>query len=470
MKTDTPSQLQKIVEIFKDICGDKYVYTDKEVLQAYGSDQTLDFHFPFDILVKPASPEDISSILKVCNDYFLPITPRGGGSGVTGGALPVKGGVVLSLERLNKIIEIDNVGGYVIAESGVITADLCEYVEYHDLYFPVFPSSGAYSFIGGNVAENAGSINSCKYGTTSNYVLNLEVVLPSGEIIWTGANVLKNATGLNLTPLFIGSEGILGVITKVVFKLLPKPRHEITILVGFKTLEEACDAIIDIKKSTVFPSGVELICLNAIKLTSDYLEEDSPLVLRNLEAHLLISLHEVSMIETSYALEIMTSIIEKYTQEDILVAQTDAEKMKINKLRLNIGNALVSNGKNYRDVDVCVPLSILLQYIRKVESICKEHSVNLVCFGHALDGNLHTNLVFNHGGYSSDEITIKKILKEIYQYAISKGGVISGEHGIGMLQIDFMTLQFSPAHLALLQSIKRLFDPNRIMNPGKILN
>ncbi len=469
MVTDTPLQLRKIVEIFKEICTDRHVYTKKEDLLMYGRDQTLNFHLPFDILVKPGSPKEISSILKVCNEYNLPITPRGGGSGVTGGALPVHGGVVLSLERLNRIIDINKVDGYVIAESGVITANLCNCVERHDLYFPVFPSSGAYSFIGGNVAENAGSINSCKYGTTSKYVLNLEVVLPSGEIIWTGANVLKNATGLNLTPLFVGSEGILGIITKVVYQLLPKPKPEVTLLAGFKTLKEACDAVINIKKSSIIPSGVELICLNAIKLTAEYLNEELPLVAKNLDAHLLISLQEPSVIEINYTLEIIISILEKYTQEDILVAQTDAEKEKINRLRLNIGNALTNNGRRYRDVDVCVPLSILFDYINKIESICMENDINVVCFGHALDGNLHTNLVFNNNTNFSDDTPIKNVLNELYQYAISKGGVISGEHGIGMLQNDFLALQFSPAHLALMQSIKHLFDPNNIMNPGKIL-
>ncbi|NQX41022.1 glycolate oxidase [Pedobacter steynii] len=460
--------LAHIVSLFKEISGDQYVLTDPDDLYHYERDQTLNLNFNFDILIKPASAQEISNIVQLCNQYSLPITPRGGGTGVTGGALPLEAGVVLSLERLNKIIEINKTDSYVLAESGVITADLCESVEEHGLYFPIRPTSSFSSFIGGNVAENSGSINSCKYGTTSRYVLNLEVVLPSGEIIWTGANVSKNVTGLNLTQLFVGSEGILGIVTKIVYQLLPKPKSEVMLLAGFKSLEDACHAILEIKGSSVFPSGVELISLNAIQLTTAYMEKKLPLTDPDIQAQLLISLQELSDAEMEHSLLTTSAILEKYTERDVLVAETLPEKKAIAELRVNIGNALTADHKYYRDIDACVPVSALCDYVWGVEQICMESNIEVISFGHAIDGNLHTNLVFDKKSGLVDPLILNEVLTRIYRFAISKGGVISGEHGIGFLQKEFLPLQLSNSELNLMISIKNLIDPNGIMNPGKI--
>ena len=457
--------LQLVIDELTTICGNQFVLTDEDDLYSYERDETLNLCFPFDILVKPSNTEEIAAIVKLCNQHKIPITPRGGGSGVTGGALPVNGGVVLSLERFNQIIDINTIDDYVIAEAGVITADLCDAVEQLDLYFPIAPSSSAYSFIGGNVAENAGSIYSCKYGTLAQYVLNLEVVLPNGEIIWTGANVSKNSTGLNLTSLFVGSEGILGIITKVVYKLLPKPKHSATLLAAFESLEDACNAVIAIKQSNVLPAAVELVCENALHITANYLQKSFPLLTENIKAHLLVELQDKTESALIHSINAVASILEEHTSEDILTASTSLEKEKLWKLRLNIGEALTHDGKMYRDIDACVPLSVLYDYIREVELICKQYNVSVACFGHALDGNLHTMLMI---GDATDEKDINNAAYEIYSYAIAKGGVISGEHGIGLLQKEFMPMQFSKAYLQLMQNIKHLFDPNGILNPGKI--
>ena len=468
------SDLKKVIEangviaLFEEISGKGYVITQKSEFYDYGKDQTLDLHFDFDILIKPASVHEISRIVKICNKFRIPITPRGGGSGVTGGALPVNGGVVLSTERLNNILEINKIDNYVIAECGVITDDLRSFVEANGLFLPVYPSSSSYSFTGGNVAENAGSISSCKFGTTSQYILNLEVVMPNGDVIWTGANVSKNVSGLNITQLFVGSERILGIITKIVYKLIIKPKYEVMLLAGFISLESACKAVIAIKQSRIKPAAVELICSNAIDLTREYLGEEMLLKGKDITTHLLISVQEDHGSVLNDCLEELNSIIGQYTDEDMLIAESGSEKYRVSKLRFNIGNAMTMVGRKYRDVDACVPLSFLYDFIRKVESISGSNGIKMVCFGHALDGNLHTMLVFDDEG-SANEGKAEKAIRDIYKYVVSIGGVISGEHGIGLIQRDFMKIQHSRPHMRLLKKIKRLMDPNNIMNPGKLV-
>jgi glycolate oxidase len=461
---------QLLAGIFAGICGTEHVITDADILTMYSKDQTLDLDYPFDILVKPGSPEEISAILKICNQYKIPVTPRGGGSGVTGGALPYRGGVVLAVERLNKIISINKTDAYVIAESGITTSTLCQAVDQQGLYFPVVPSSSDYCCIGGNIAENAGSMHSCKYGTTSRYVLNLEVVLPTGEIIWTGANVLKNATGLNLTQLLIGSEGILGIVTKVVYRLLPKPEQEMVLLAAFKDLRHACEAVTAIRHSGMQPAVVELIGQEALQLTASALNRSFPLVEEGTAAHLLIELQEDSETKLNDSFNVMVLLLEKYVQGDMLVASTSMEKKRLRQLRFSIGDAMmVDPGMHYRDIDMAVPLSFLYPFIKKVEEICYEHQIRVICFGHALDGNLHTMLMRNKHADEFETENFNKAVEKIYRYGIANGGTISGEHGVGLLQNQFMHLQFSDTHLGLMKGIKSLFDPNGILNPGKIL-
>lgn len=464
------TSLPDLTRLFADICGSQHVITEPHELYRYGEDQTLDLHFPFDILLKPGSAAEISDILKICNRYKIPVTPRGGGSGVTGGALPVQGGVVLSLERLNKIIAIQKEDAFVVAESGVITADLCKAVEQEGLYFPVIPTSSPYSFVGGNVAENAGCIRSCRYGTTGQYVLNLEVVLPDGEIIWTGANVAKNATGLNLTGLFTGSEGILGVITKVVYRLLPCPEREVVLLAAFDQEENACSAVLAIRRSGIIPSAVELIWPNAVAFASAW--KGGPLLAgqKNARAYLLVELRDNCPAASEHSLGALTELMERYTANDILVGETTAAKEKLWGVRKTVGDALEAAPYGYRDLDVALPLSGLYPYLRKVEELCRLSSVRSICFGHALDGNVHTMLLADvptaQGPGGGDW---ESVLPAIYGYAISCGGVISGEHGIGWLQKDFMKLQFSEASLDLMRRLKAVFDPNHILNPGKVI-
>jgi glycolate oxidase len=452
-----------IVESLKNICGERHVYTDKESLYNYERDETLDYRFPFDILVKPGTAGEISAILQLCNQHKIPVTPRAGGTGVTGGALPVSGGIVLSIERLNRILHIDRQEKYVITEPGVICGDLCEGVKNEQLYFPLSPGSRMGAMVGGNVAENSGAINSCKFGSVLQNVINLEVVLPTGEIIWTGSNVAKSATGLNLTQLFVGSEGILGVITKVVYRLLPPFLPEILFLAAFDNLQAACETVMQIRSAGIIPSAVELIGKKAITCTAAFLRESLPLVTDNVEALLLIGLKERDMNCLQAEMEKLETIFSSNTDMDILVGQTEPEKDKLYRLRSNIGNAMTSGNSQYRDVDACVPLKELYNYLQQVEIISSKYQLEIISFGHAMDGNMHTMLL---PGKSRGQV--ENAASEIYKYAISIGGVISGEHGIGFLQKEYLHLQFNREQLQLMKKIKFLFDPNGIMNPGKM--
>ncbi|MBN9386357.1 MAG: FAD-binding protein [Chitinophagaceae bacterium] len=460
---------QELCELFANICGSRAVYTEKEQLYAYETDHTLRMRCPFEVLVKPSSPDQIAAILSECSRYRIPVTPRGGGSGVTGGALPVGGGVVLSLERLNKIISIDELESYVIAEAGVVTDDLTAAIQQKGLYYPVSPSSSGYSFIGGNVAENAGAVNSCKFGKTSRYVLNLEVALPSGEVIWTGTNVAKSSTGLNLTPLFVGSEGILGVITKVVLRLLPQYSQETLLLAAFNDLKSACETVLEIKRSGLSPSAVELIDSDAIRLTAAFLNRPLPLVTAETGAHLLVGLQERDADAMRDTLESAALLLAKFTPRDVLVAQTTEEKNKLKELRFSIGNAMTAGGRLYRDIDACVPVARLYDYAMTVKTICKEAGLNTACFGHALDGNLHTMIVMSNDEEGIDVVVPDDVLCRIYEFAVSIGGVISGEHGVGLLQKKYIRIQYTDEQLRIMARLKDLFDPNGILNPGKVL-
>jgi glycolate oxidase subunit GlcD len=456
----------EIVGLFRNVCGTEHVLTDAESRYKYESDQTFNLRYSFDVLVKPGNAEETAKVLSICNRLGVPVTARGGGSGVTGGALPFQGGVVLSTERLNKIITVNKTDRFVLAEAGVVTADLCDRVEQEGLYFPVAPSSSSFSFIGGNVAHNAGSIRSCKYGKSGEYVLNLQVALPNGELIWTGSNNRKNSTGLNLTQLFVGSEGILGIITKVVYRLLSKPVRETLLLAAFDSIEDAYAALIEINQSGMTPCIAEWIGQSALRITAAYLDRPVPLAGPRTVAQLLVGLDTVEPGEKLESdIEGMAAILQKYTRDDILFGDSSATKDELSKVRFSVGDAMVSKGRGYRDVDVSLPLSMLYSYVRMIEAVGAEHGVQVIWFGHALDGNLHTMILTDED--SSNE-QMNKALAGIYDFAVTNGGVISGEHGIGLLQKGFMEKQFTVAQLNLMKGLKSIFDPQGVLNPGKM--
>ncbi|MCX6171517.1 MAG: FAD-binding protein [Flavobacterium sp.] len=458
-----PEILQKLAIIV----GETHVFTDQETRNHYGHDETEDYVFPPSVVVKPANANEVSSILKLANEYKIPTTPIGARTGLSGGALSIYQGIGLSMERLNKIIEIDEQNLQVTVEPAVINQVLREAVDEKGLFYPVDPSSMGSCWIGGNIAENAGGARALKYGVTKDYVLNLEVVLPNGEIIWTGANTLKNSTGYNLTQLMVGSEGTLGVITKAVLKLLPKNNHNVLMLVPFFKAHEACEAVSAIFRAGITPSALEFMERDAIDWTIRFVEGISVTIKPEHQAHLLIEVDgnypDILMQEA----EKILTVVEQFEIDEVLFADTEDQKNALWKMRRAVGEAVKSNSI-YKEEDTVVPRYMLPELLSGIKIIGKKYGFKSVCYGHAGDGNLHVNII---KGDLSDEnwhTEVPKGIREIFELTVSLKGTLSGEHGIGYVQKNYMDIAFSKTHLELMERIKHVFDPNNILNPGKI--
>lgn len=463
---------QSILSEFEAIVGKENVVTEAEKRHAYSHDETEDYSFLPDVVLKPGSPLEISSILKICNEHVIPVTPRGAGTGLSGGALPIQKGVVLSMERFNKILDIDELNLQATVEPGVITEVFQNAVKEKNLFYPPDPASKGSCFIGGNIAENSGGPKAVKYGVTRDYVLNLEVVLPNGEIIWTGANVLKNSTGYNLTQLMCGSEGTLGIVTKIVFKLRGYPQKNVLLLIPFSTNEEACKAIAAIFTAGVQPSGMEFFEREAALKTIDYVEKIYASKVttsfpENMDAYLLCELdgndEEVLMKDA----ERVMNVVENFEAGEILFAETNAQKEELWKIRKNISPAVNAYSLT-KSEDVVVPRANLPKLITGIKEIGKRFGFNSVCFGHLGDGNLHVNVLKEQ---ISDEDWNTKIVEgigEIFKLTVSLGGTLSGEHGIGIAKKPYMPIAMKAMNLELMRGIKKVFDPKGILNPGKI--
>jgi glycolate oxidase len=455
------------INYFSSVCGNANVFTAREILVEYGHDETEDLNYPPQVVVKPATPKEISEILGYCNEHKIPITPIGARTGLSGGALSVHGGVGLSMERLNKILNIDEKNLQVVVEPGVITQVLQEAVIEKKLFYPVDPSSRGSCFIGGNIAENSGGPRAVKYGVTKDYVLNLEVVLPTGEIIWTGANTLKNSTGYNLTQLMVGSEGTLGVITKIVLKLIPYPSQNVLMLVPFKSAVNACKAVSAVFRAGITPSAMEFMERDAIDWTLKYVDGINIKVEPHHLAHLLIEVDGFEL-EPLYALaEKIVAIMQEYECDEVLFADAAEQKEQLWKMRRRVGEAVKSNSI-YKEEDTVVPRYELPVLLEGVKSIGAKYGFKSVCYGHAGDGNLHINII---KGDLSDDVwrhELPKGITELFELTKKLGGTLSGEHGIGFVQKNYMPIVFDKILLDIMKGIKKLFDPNGILNPGKI--
>lgn len=457
---------------FEAIVGKENVITDPAMRHEYSHDETEDFSFLPDVVLKPGSASEISRIMMLCNQHLIPVTPRGGGTGLSGGALPVQNGIVLSMERFNKILNIDELNLQATVEPGVITEVFQNAVKEKGLFYPPDPASRGSCFIGGNVSENSGGPKAVKYGVTRDYVLNLEVVLPTGEIIWTGANVLKNSTGYNLTQLMCGSEGTLGIITKIVFKLRGLPQKSVLLLIPFITNEEACKAIAEIFRAGVNPSGMEFFEREAAMKTIDYCEKIYAAKVtttfpENMDAYLLCELDgnddEILMRDA----ERVMSVVEKFQSGEILFADTAAQKEELWKIRKNISPAINAYSLSKAE-DVVVPRASLPKLIVGIKQIGKTYGFNSVCFGHIGDGNLHVNILKEQISDESWNTTVNDGIAEIFRLTVALGGTLSGEHGIGIAKRPFMPIAMKETNLSLMRGIKKAFDPNGILNPGKI--
>ena len=465
----------ELVVAFEAIVGPAYVLTAQraevaataEAYADYGRDHTEDLHFAPDVVLRPGSVEEIGAIMRLCHAHRLPVTPRGAGTGLSGGALPIAHGVVLSTERLNKIIQIDERNLQATVEPGVINEVFQNAVKEVGLFYPPDPASKGSCSLGGNLAHSSGGPKAVKYGTTKDYVLNLQVVLPTGDIIWTAANTLKNSTGYNLTQLLVGSEGTLGIITKVVFRLLPFPQHNILMLVPFRQEAQAAEAVSAVFRAGIIPSGMEFMEREAIAWSSDYLK--IPLALpEDIKAHLLIELDGQDLDQLYKEAEQVYGVLEQYDVDEILLADTAGQKDDLWKIRRNIGNSVRYNSV-YKEEDTVVPRAELPTLLVGVKEIGARYGFKSVCYGHAGDGNLHVNII--RGGLSEEfwhGSELRAAIAEIFELCVRLGGTISGEHGIGLVQKGYIGIALKEANLNLMRGIKQVFDPHGILNPGKI--
>ncbi len=459
-------------EIFEElikILGDNYVSADDETLQNYSHDETELLHFLPEVVVKPSTSNEVSAILKLCNQYKIPVTPRGAGTGLSGGALPHLGGVLLSTERMNSILNIDERNLQVTTEPGVITEVLQNAVKEKGLFYPPDPSSRGSCFIGGNIAENSGGPKAVKYGVVRDYVLNLEVVLPTGDIIWTGANVLKNSTGYNLTQLMVGSEGTLGIVTKIVLKLIPLPMHDLLMLVPFTSLEKASEAVSAIFRAGYTPSALELVEIDALKIVSAFVDSNVIPLTDDTEAHLIIEVDGNHLDTLMTEMEAISELLALYDCGEIYFADNATQKAELWKLRRLVAEAVKIAGYTIEE-DTVVPRAELPALVRGVKQLGKAYGFEVVCYGHAGDGNLHIRIIKPGTNNSQADPEMIKGLNALFELVKSLGGTISGEHGIGLIQKGYMPIMFSDLQLELMRGIKKVFDPNNILNAGKIFD
>ena len=457
----------EIIEALIKVLGKEYVHTDDEFLNTYGRDETENLLYKPAVVVRPRTAQEISAIIKLANIENIPVTPRGAGTGLSGGALAIFGGICLSMERFNKILEIDEQNLQATVEPGVINEEFQNAVKEMGLFYPPDPASKGSCFLGGNLAHSSGGPKAVKYGTTRDYVLNMQIVLPTGEITWTGANVLKYSTGYNLTHLMIGSEGTLGVITKIIFKLIPYPQHNIVLLVPFNSAEKACEAVSAVFRAGITPSGMEFMERDAIDWVRKFEADINIEILNEVQAHLLIEV-DGNDIDLLYKdAEKITEVMMQFECGEILLADSAAQKDMLWKMRRKVGEAVKSNSV-YKEEDTVVPRAALPKLLKGVKEIGKKYGFKSVCYGHAGDGNLHVNII---KGDTSEEIwnnDLPKGISEIFQLCVELGGTISGEHGIGLVQQPYMHIAIDEKRLELMRGIKKLFDPNLILNPGKI--
>jgi glycolate oxidase len=456
--------MNKHLDDLRQLCP---VFVDPEILESHGKDATEDLMFVPWVVLEPESVEQVQAVMRYCNKHLIAVYTRGAGTGLCGAALPVNGGVVLSTKRLNKILEIDEKNFMATVEPGVINYNFRQAVEAKGLFYPPDPASYGSCSLGGNVAHSSGGPKCVKYGTTKDYVLNLEVVLPNGEVIWTGANTVKNSTGFNLTQLMVGSEGLLGVVTKIVFKLLTKPATDILMLAGFKTATDACNVVNEIMMSGLVPSACELMQSEGLRLSSaaTQISFDIP---DGIEFYLMVELDGVSIEALMQDAENIFPFFENHDSSEVLFADTAEQKDKWWRLRRAIGE-VVKQKSIYKEEDTVVPRYAMPQVFEIVNEMKAKYGFEAICYGHAGDGNIHINILKNDLTDDQWNIEVPKGITQIFERCKELGGTISGEHGIGLVQKDYLPIVFNHMHMELMKGIKKTFDPKGILNPGKWL-
>lgn len=440
---------------------------NQESLLAHASDQTENLVYLPQLVVVPTSVKELSKTLALANEYGVALSARGAGTGLAGGALPQHGQVVISMARLNRILYIDTENMQVRVEAGAITQVLQEELAKQGLYYPPDPASRGSCFIGGNISTNAGGPRAVKYGVVKDYVLSLQVVLANGQIVETGAATLKNSTGYNLTQLFVGSEGTLGIIAAAQLRLVPLPSLQYLMQANFASAAAACAAVAAIFRAGITPSALEFMEREALVRAMRYLGEAEELP-ANIEAQLLIEVdgnHAQALLSDC---EQIAEVLETHGSGSIAFADSQAQKDMLWKRRRCIGHA-VKQGGYYKEEDTVVPRARLPQLLAKVKELGQEYGFESICYGHAGDGNLHVNILRGTLDEQSWQDEIPRAIRKLFEEVRALGGTISGEHGIGLVQVPYLDIVFSEEQRRLFREIKAVFDPKGILNPGKAI-
>ena len=441
------------------------VVIDSDVLESYARDETIDLAARPDCVVRAQSAKDVSMVLKICNLSDVPVTPRGAGTGVTGGSVPVKGGIVLSMEKLNRICEIDEQNLIAVVEPGAITADIQKAASRHQLLYPPDPASLDTCSIGGNVAENAGGPRAVKYGITGHYVTGLEFVLANGSIITSGGKYVKNATGYNICGILTGSEGTLAVITKIYLRLVPAPAHSIDLLLPFADLPAAVVAVSALLQHGIIPATIEFMEQDAIRLVAAHLGQGMPCA--DAGAHLLLQVEGSSQQACHETLESIAAAC-GVQGADVFVAETSLQQERLWKGRRSIREALREESPVLLAEDCVVPRGEIAEFLAQLKEYLHGRSLRSVMFGHAGDGNVHIDVLKDAMSEEQWKDMLPELKHEIYRQAIAHGGTITGEHGIGCIRREYLGMAKSPEEIELYRRIKQAFDPHGILNPGKI--
>jgi glycolate oxidase len=451
------------VSSIEAIVGSSHVRTDDESLIAYGTDALKRGH-PADLVVVPGAAVEIAGVARLCHEHRVPLVVRGAGTGYTGGAVPLRGGVVLSVERLNRILEIDVENLLAVVEPNVVTGDLQDAVERVGLFYPPDPASLRQSVIGGNVAENAGGPRAFKYGTTKRYVLGLEAVLPTGEIIRTGSKTVKNVVGYDLTQLLVGSEGTLAILTQVVLRLVPRPPVQVTLRAAFASVEDAVGAVSECVRRRVVPATLELIDRESLEALRRHTGQG--VAPADSQAILLLEVDGLAAGVAEEAQRVEDACRAAGARE-LLRADTPDERDALWRLRRELSASLKVLGALKVNHDVVVPRGRVPHLFALVDRLRRESGLLIACFGHAGDGNIHVNMLLDPGDVAA-LASARRAERALFEGVVALEGSISGEHGIGFSKAPFLGIELSDEVIALMRRVKQAFDPHGILNPGKM--
>ncbi|MBC8419110.1 MAG: FAD-binding protein [Desulfobacterales bacterium] len=453
---------EKLKQDLIETVGEQNFTDDLIDMVSFSYDASEHSHRPA-CAVWPETAEQISQILKLSNREKIPVIPRGAGTGLSGMAIPIKGGIVLDLSRMNKIIQISIEDRLAIVQPGVVYADLEKALAPHGFFFPPDPASGKVSTLGGNAATNAGGLKGAKYGTTRDYVLGLQVVLPDGRIMRTGSRTMKSVSGYDLTRLFVGSEGTLGIIVEITLKINPRPTATSTAVATFDTLEDAGRAINQIMHSGIVPSALEILG----KETLAAINQNTDLNLPEVDAMLLAETDGYTQTETDYQIEKVIRIFKDNNPKEVKRAKTDKEVVELWAARKSAYAVLARIKTHFVLEDVTVPMSNIAELFKGIQAISKRYGIQIATFGHAGDGNLHPQILYD--GYDPEQVKrMEAAVADLFKLAVDLGGTLTGEHGIGLSKAPFMTLEHDPVAMDVMRKIKKMFDPNNILNPGKM--